>query len=75
MLLVSDNTQDAKDRYGRLLRYVMKSGKDVNRMMVARGHARVDVYDHKPFKRVRTYNAAQTAAKRNDRGLWRVCGR
>jgi len=73
VLLVSDPSQDRKDRYGRLLRYVMKDGADINRLQLKRGHARVYVYDHHPFRRVRDYRGAQAAAKRHDLGLWKTC--
>jgi endonuclease YncB( thermonuclease family) len=73
VLLVSDPTQDLKDRYGRILRYVMKHGHDVDRALVARGDARVYVYQHHPFKRVRSYRTAQASAQRAGRGLWGHC--
>lgn len=74
VLLVSDSTQDRTDRYGRLLRYVMKpDGRDVNRSQVSRGWARVYVYNGDPFKRVTNYRRAQTAAKGAPRGIWKVC--
>ena len=73
VLLVSDRTQPRKDRYGRLLRYVMKRGKyDMSRFQLKRGHARVLVVG-RPFERVRTYRAVQAAAKRRDLGLWGRC--
>jgi endonuclease YncB( thermonuclease family) len=73
--LVSDPTQDRVDRYGRLLRYVHKAstGRDVNRTQVARGWARVYVYDNNPFKRVSGYRKAQRAAKAAGRGIWSLC--
>lgn len=70
--LVSDNTQDNKDRYGRILRYVLRGALDVGRNQLNRGHARVYVFD-KPFKRVASYRAAQRKAKQADRGLWGAC--
>ncbi len=75
VVLTSDRTQDRKDRYGRLLRYVKKvnGGVEVNRLLVGRGHATVYVYDGKPFERVRPFKAAQAVAKRADRGLWSAC--
>jgi endonuclease YncB( thermonuclease family) len=73
VLLVSDPTQDLQDRYGRLLRYVMKSTRDVNRTLLARGDARVYVYAHHPFQRVRSYDRARDAARRAGRGLWGHC--
>lgn len=73
VVLVSDPTQDRVDRYGRLLRYVMKSGRDMNRAQVNRGWANVYVYDSTPFKRVSGYRKSQRAAKSAPRGVWRVC--
>ena len=73
--LYSDPSQDLKDRYGRLLRYVHKNatGKDVNRQQVYLGHAKVYVYNHNPFKRVTGYKKAATMAKAGGRGIWGMC--
>lgn len=72
VLLVSDPTQDLKDRYGRILRYVLKGLLDVGRNQLNQGHARVYVFD-KPFKRVASYRAAQAKAKAQNKGLWKRC--
>ena len=73
--LVSDPSQDLKDRYGRLLRYVHKvsTGRDVNRQQVYLGFARVYVYNHHPFLRTTSYRLAATAARSSARGLWGMC--
>jgi endonuclease YncB( thermonuclease family) len=73
--LVSDPSQDLKDRYGRLLRYVIRrsDAKDMNRSQVNDGWARVYVYHHNPFNRVASYRSAQRAAKAAPRGVWKVC--
>ena len=73
--LVSDPTQHLRDRYGRLLRYVVNvsTGKDMDYAQVWRGHARVYVYAHTPFQRVKAYRAAQRSARDARRGLWGVC--
>lgn len=75
VLLVSDPSQDLKDRYDRLLRYVHKvsTGRDVNRQQVYRGWARVYVYNNKPFNRVTSYRSAQRAAFSANRGIWDLC--
>lgn len=73
LVLVSDPSQDLKDRYGRLLRYVMKGSVDVNRRQLHWGHARVYVYDGNPFRRVKTYRKARNSARSHDRGLWGHC--
>jgi endonuclease YncB( thermonuclease family) len=71
--LLSDVSQDDKDRYGRLLRYVHKGGKDVNRQQVLRGYASVYVYDHHPFNRTASYRKAAQVAKAARRGMWGAC--
>jgi endonuclease YncB( thermonuclease family) len=73
VLLISDTSQDNKDRYGRLLRYVERNDKDINGTQVARGWAHVYVYNDNPFKRVKGYRNAQDDARRNDRGVWNLC--
>jgi len=73
--LVSDPTQDRVDRYGRILRYVIKvsDGRDMNEAQVRRGWATVYVYNQNPFKRVVGYRAATSDAGAHDRGIWGIC--
>lgn len=73
--LVSDPTQDRVDRYGRILRYVIKlsNGHDMNRTQIRRGWATVYVYNHNPFERVNSYRKAQSDALAGARGIWGVC--
>lgn len=71
--LVSDPTQQVKDRYGRLLRYIFRGTKDIGRAQVRRGWARVYVYNHKPFQKTRAYKASQARAKRSGKGIWDLC--
>ena len=73
--LVSDPTQARVDRYGRLLRYVVKrsTGRDLNRAQVWLGWARVYVYGGNPFERVASYRHAQSEAREAPRGIWKVC--
>lgn len=63
--LIGDPTQDARDRYGRKLAYVVLrgSGEDVGEVLVRRGWARVYVFD-RPFARVARYRAAARKAPR-----------
>lgn len=70
--LVSDPKQPLKDRYGRLLRYVIKGSSDVNYLQVNRGWARVYVVG-RGFQRVTRYRAAQSSAQAAPRGIWRAC--
>lgn len=71
--LISDPSQDRVDRYGRVLRYVVKGRTDVNRVMVRTGQAKVYVYDRTPFRRVASYRKVQRTAQRADRGVWGSC--
>ena len=70
--LISDPSQDDKDRYGRLLRYVERNGKDVGRAQVNLGEAKVYVFD-RPFRRTSGYRHVQRDARRDTRGSWRHC--
>jgi len=73
--LLSDPSQAAVDRYGRLLRYVERvaDGRDMNRSQVYDGHASVYVYDGVPFRRVSAYRAAQRFAQAGSLGAWGAC--
>jgi endonuclease YncB( thermonuclease family) len=71
--LIRDRTQDNRDRFGRLLRYVEDGRKDVGKAQVGKGWAKVVKFDGR-FKRIRSYRKAQRRAKSNDRGVWSLCG-
>lgn len=73
--LVSDPSQALRDRYGRLLRYVMRNrdGRDLNKAQIGGGMARVYVYNNNPFRRTASYRDAQYSARTHDRGLWATC--
>lgn len=70
--LVRDRSQGELDDYGRLLRYVVRAGEDLNRLQVRRGWARVYVYD-RAFDRVGRYYASQDDARTHRRGVWGLC--
>ena len=75
VVLVSDPTQDARDRYDRLLRYVQTpGGTDLGRAQVRAGWADVYVFDGRPFKRVGAYRRAQRRAQRERAGVFGRCG-
>jgi len=75
VVLISDPTQHRVDRYGRLLRYVIRSRdhRDIDHAQVWLGHARVYVYQHTPFRRVKSYRQALRSARSHSRGLWGHC--
>ncbi|MFN8111295.1 MAG: thermonuclease family protein [Thermoleophilia bacterium] len=71
--VVSDPTQDLRDRYHRFLGYVFIAGatRSVNLRLVAGGDARVYVYDPAhPFRHLRGYRTAERHARAARRGLW-----
>jgi endonuclease YncB( thermonuclease family) len=71
--LVGDRTQVTRDRYGRLLAYVVLSGGvDLGRTLIGGGFGRVYVFS-RPFVRVATYRAEERLARRAKIGLWRGC--
>ena len=75
VVLVGDRSQARRDRYGRLLAYVVLSGgSDLGNRLIADGHAAVYVYGGKPFARAAAYRAAEATAKAQGRGKWAVCG-
>ena len=71
--LISDPTQDRRDAFGRLLRYVEIGGRDVGHRQLRKGWAEVFVFDH-PFRRVRSYRRARDQARKLDRAVWDSCG-
>ena len=68
----TDPTQDRRDRYGRLLAYIDKAGRDLGRLMVARGLAPAYVYDAE-FSRYPAYRKAERLARAARRGSWSHC--
>jgi micrococcal nuclease len=72
--LETDPSQDARDRYGRLLAHVYTGGRSgadsVNRALVAAGAARVYVYRGAAFRHLDAFAGAQRAARAAGRGLW-----
>jgi micrococcal nuclease len=73
--LVTDDTQDRRDRYGRLLTYVYTPGRSgaagsVNADLVRTGHAKVYVYGGVRFGHASAFFREQHRARRAHRGLW-----
>lgn len=71
--LVRDRSQDNRDYFGRLLRYVDFRGGDLGRRQIKQGWAQVYVYD-RAFDRLSSYNRAESKARSRDRGVWGRCG-
>jgi endonuclease YncB( thermonuclease family) len=72
-VLQGDATQATRDRYGRLLAYVWVGGRDLGFRQLARGLAKVYVYD-RPFQRLAAYQQAERVGKTRNDGIWRACG-
>ena len=70
--LISDPTQDDKDKYGRLLRYVYLDGLDINREMIRRGFAKEYTYNKAYINQVE-YRNLQLEASIGDLGMWKDC--
>ena len=65
--LVVDPETDTRDRYDRLLAYVVRDGANLNYRLVAQGYARV--YDT-AFTRADAFYAAESTAQNEGRGVW-----
>ena len=68
--LEQDPTQGETDRFGRALAYVwLPDGRLFNEEMIAEGYAYEYTYDL-PYKYQARFDAAEAAARENERGLW-----
>lgn len=71
--LVADGTQENKDKYERLLRYVMLSdGTNFNLELIQKGYAREYTYKI-PYQQQQEFRSAQIVAKASAIGLWKEC--
>jgi endonuclease YncB( thermonuclease family) len=71
----TDESQDVKDRYGRLLACLDTNddATDVGRAIVAAGWAHAHVYKKK-YQRLTRYKTSQAEARAADIGAWKLCG-
>lgn len=74
MTLRTDSTQDRTDRYGRLLVYITRGGKNFAKSLIRQGWGEVFVYNNNPFKQVESFQAAEDAARSANAGVWGKCG-
>jgi endonuclease YncB( thermonuclease family) len=73
--LVTDPTQDRRDRYGRLLAYVrVIRGVSLQLAILRKGWAKVYVYGGNPFERVEQFRRAEDSARAANRGVSSLCG-
>ena len=66
--LEADHISNDRDRYGRLLRYVILNGNDINKQMVFDGFAFAYLKYH--FDKETEYKEAQITANQNNVGIW-----
>ena len=71
--LIPDARLDRVDRYGRLLRYVFRHGKNLNLALVARGAATVWFFAGERGRYATALLADARKARREHRGLWGAC--
>jgi len=70
VFLESDDTQTDRDKYGRLLRYVLLTDKtNINQYLIQEGFAYEYTYKF-AYKYQADFKAAQKYAKENGKGLW-----
>lgn len=70
VFLEDDPTQGDKDKYQRLLRYVVLcDGTNFNKMMILEGYGHQYTYD-KPYRYINEFKQAETEAREAKRGLW-----
>lgn len=68
--LESDTSQDNRDKYDRLLRYVhLEDGTSYNKLIIAEGYAHEYTYNT-PYKYQSEYKQAQKDAENAQKGLW-----
>ncbi len=68
--LERDATQENRDRYGRLLRYVyLMDGTDLSHLLIRRGYGYEYTY-RIPYREREKYRAAEREARQAKRGLW-----
>jgi len=66
--LQSDNISKDRDRYSRLLRYVLIDGIDINKQMISEGFASAYLKYH--FGKANDYKQAQLSASSGNIGMW-----
>ena len=68
--LESDSTQDDRDKYGRLLRYIfLEDGTNYNKWLIENGYAHEYTYEI-PYKFQAEFKAAERVSRGANRGLW-----
>ena len=68
--LEEDESQNDRDKYGRLLRYIiLKDGSNLNKTLIRKGSAKEYTYKT-PYKYQKEFKNAETEARKAKKGLW-----
>lgn len=70
IVLESDPTQENRDEYGRLLRYVFLGNQNFNKLMISEGYAREYTFKGNSYKYQSEFKNAEEKARENGKGLW-----
>lgn len=69
--LETDSTQAERDKYNRLLMYIiLQDGTNFNKMMIREGYAFEYTYGSNPYKYQTEFQYAQKQAEHDEIGLW-----
>lgn len=72
--LEADNTQDNRDKFNRLLRYIfLEDNTNLNLMIIKQGYGREYTYKGKFYKYRGEFTTAEKEAKESLQGLWSSC--
>jgi len=72
--LTPDPTQDARDKYNRILAYItLPDGRDLGELMIQRGYAREYTFKGRTYQKQVLYKELQTKAEGEGMGLWSAC--
>ncbi|MGI9539977.1 MAG: thermonuclease family protein [Miltoncostaeaceae bacterium] len=71
--LLTDPRGEDVDDFGRVLAYVDRDGRSVNRALILSGHAEVFAFRDRRFQRRGDFEEAERQARRERRGLWAAC--
>ena len=74
VVLEADPSQDDRDKYNRILRYIFLSDKsNFGELMINNGFAKEYTYFNSPYKYQSFFKNAEKEARGNNRGLWEAC--
>ncbi len=70
-VILEPKSDEDRDKYDRLLRYILSDGKDIGAELIKEGYARN--YSRFPHLKLKEYEAFEQKAREDNLGLWREC--